>query len=68
MRLMALEALLVGKLNLPPGYYVELDADLLELHPPDGTLVAAFSARGTAPAEVVSTAQEDNRTNGKSSA
>jgi hypothetical protein len=68
MRLMALEALLVVKLNLPPGYYVELDADLLELHPPDGTLVAAFSARGTAPAEVVSTAQEDNRTNGKSSA
>jgi hypothetical protein len=68
MKLTALEALLVGKLNLPPSYYVELDADLLELHRPDGSLVAAFSARGTAPAEVVSTAQEDNRTNGKSSA
>jgi hypothetical protein len=68
MRLTALEALLVGKLNLPPGYYVELDADLLELHRPDGSLVAAFSARGTTLAEVVSTAEEDNRTNGKSSA
>ncbi len=68
MKLTAWEAHQVGKLNLPPGYHVELDADLMELRRSDGSLVAAFSARGATPAEVVRTAEEDYRKNGNSSA
>jgi hypothetical protein len=52
-----------GKLRLPPGYCVELDADLIKLHRFDGALVAAFSARGAAPSEVVRAAEEDYRKN-----
>jgi hypothetical protein len=68
MKWSAWDALRAGKLNLPPGYYVELDADSMALHRPDGSVVAVFSARGVAPAEVVRTAEEDYRKNGESSA
>jgi hypothetical protein len=68
MKLTAWEAHRAGKLNLPPGYHVELDADLMELHRSDGSLVAVFSARGATPAEVVRTAEEDWRKSGNSSA
>jgi hypothetical protein len=50
------------KLNglvLPFGYYVELESDLLFLRRPDGTLVAAFSARGVDPYEVEWTVWKD---------
>jgi hypothetical protein len=33
-------------LDLPFGYYLERDADLLILRRPDSSIVAAFSARG----------------------
>jgi hypothetical protein len=33
-------------LDLPFGYYLERDADLLILRRPDSSFVAAFSARG----------------------
>ena len=68
MKLTAWEAHLADKLKLPPGYHVELDADLMELHRPDGSLVAVFSARGATPAEVVRTAEDDWQKNDKSSA
>jgi hypothetical protein len=32
----------------PPGYYLERNAELLVLRRPDGTVVAAFSARDVA--------------------
>jgi hypothetical protein len=52
-KLTAWDAHQAGKLRLPPGYRVELEADLIKLYRPDGSLVAAFSARGAAPSEVV---------------
>ena len=45
--------------TLPFGYYVEREPDLLLLRRPDGTLVAAFSARGVDPLEVELTVWED---------
>ena len=57
-----------GKFQLPPGYRLERDADLLELRRTDGSLVAAFSARGASPAAVVREAEEDHRKNGRSTA
>jgi len=68
LKLTAWDTLQAGKLTLPPGYHVELDADLMKLHRPDGSLVAVFSARGATPAEVARTTEEDYRANGKSSA
>jgi hypothetical protein len=47
------------KLKLPPGYYVELDADLLTLKCHDGSTVATFSARGVAMKLVERAAWED---------
>ncbi len=47
------------KLNLPPGYYVELGADLLTLRRHDGSTVATFSARGVAMKLVERAAWED---------
>lgn len=47
------------KLRLPPGYYVELDADLLTLRRHDGSSVATFSARGAAMKLVERAAWED---------
>lgn len=61
-KLSAVEAHLAGKLALPPGYDVGLDDHLMELRRPDGTLVAAFSARGADQAAVVEAAEEDRRT------
>jgi hypothetical protein len=55
-----------GKLRLPPGYDLEQDANVLHLRRGDGSLVAAFSARGAAPAEVAKSAEEDYRKNGSS--
>jgi hypothetical protein len=66
--LTAWDAHWAGKLRLPPGYRVELEADLIKLHRPDGSLAAAFSVRGAAPSEVVRSAEEDYRKIGKSSA
>lgn len=45
--------------DLPFGYYLERDADLLILHRPDGTFLAAFSARGADIFEVEATVWED---------
>lgn len=59
-KLTARTALVAGKLRLPPGYYVELDAELMELRRADGSLVAAFSARGAVPAAVLQAAAEDH--------
>ena len=43
----------------PTGYYLERDADLLILHGPDGSMVAAFSAWGFDPKAVRRAAQAD---------
>ena len=67
-KLTARAALLAGKLRLPPGYRVEMDAELMELRRSDGSLVAAFSARGAVPAAVIETAEEDSRARGRSTA
>jgi len=37
---------------MPTGYYLERDPDILALRRPDGSLVGAFSARGSAPDDV----------------
>ena len=57
-----------GKMPLPPGYELEYGADVLLLRREDGSTVAAFSASGMAPSEVVRLAEEDERTRDKSSA
>jgi hypothetical protein len=67
-KLTAWAAYQAGKLALPPGYKLEHDADVLYLQRDDGSVVATFSARGVAPAEVAKTAEEDHRARGKSSA
>jgi hypothetical protein len=67
-KLTALEVYRAGKLHLAPGYELEYGADVMLLRRDDGSVVAAFSARGTTPSEVASTAEEDYRTHGKSSA
>ncbi len=45
--------------ELPFGYYLQLDADLLMLRRPDCSLVAAFSAMGVDPFEVEAAVWED---------
>jgi hypothetical protein len=67
-RLVAWAAYRAGKMPLPPGYELEYGADVLLLRGADGTTVAAFSASGVAPSEVTRIAEEDYRTNDKSSA
>jgi hypothetical protein len=62
-KLTALEAHRAGKLPLPPGYRLEVDADMMLLRRKDGTLVAAFSVAGTTPSEVAKTAWNDHRRN-----
>ena len=52
----ALRAHLGGELYLPPGYYLELGADILILRREDGFEVAAFSAGSASPGEVARTA------------
>ena len=68
MKMTAWVAHRAGKFQLPPGYRLEMDADLLELRRTDGALVAAFSARGASPAAVVREAEEDHTKNGRSTA
>jgi len=47
---------------LPAGYAVDiLDPDILILRRDDGSLVAAFSSRGSTPESVRHTAEEDRR-------
>ena len=46
--------------DLPPGYRLREDADILLLLRPDGSLVAAFSALGADPLEVIVAAWEDH--------
>jgi hypothetical protein len=46
-------------LRLPPGYYVDKDADLLVLRRHDGSVVAVFSARGVAKEFIERAAWED---------
>jgi hypothetical protein len=45
--------------DLPPGYRLRNDPDLLVLLRPDGSVVAAFSALGADPIEVIASAWED---------
>ena len=45
-------------LELPTGYYLERDPDLLILRKLDGSMVGAFSARGAAPEAVLGAIQE----------
>lgn len=47
------------KEDLPPDYTLRGDADLLVVLRPDGSEVAAFSALGANPMEVIATAWED---------
>jgi hypothetical protein len=47
--------------ELPPGYSVERDPDLLILRRPDGTIVAAFSVRGATTEAVEKAAWKDHR-------
>ena len=63
----ALAAYLAGKLNLPPGYHFEVDADLLSLQRDDGSTVAAFLPNAS-PAVVAQAAEDDYRESGNSSA
>jgi hypothetical protein len=69
-KLTALEAYLAGTLYLPPGYGLEYGAEVevLLLRRDNGSVVAGYSARGTTPAEVAKTAEEDYRANRKSTA
>ena len=46
--------------DLPPGYQMREDADLLVVLRPDGSEVAAFSALGADPLEVIAAAWEDH--------
>ena len=46
-------------LELPPGYRLRLDPELPVLSRPDGSEVAAFSARRTSAERVEAVARED---------
>jgi hypothetical protein len=54
-----------GKLYLPPGYHIRLDAEFFTLRRDDDSIVAPFFAVGAAPAEVVREAEEDYRASGE---
>jgi len=47
-----------SSLDLPTGYYLERDPDVLILRRIDGSMVGAFSARGAAPEAVRRTVEE----------
>jgi hypothetical protein len=57
----ALDAHREGRLPLPPGYSLEYGADVLLLRREGGSVVAAFSARGTTATDVERTAWDDFR-------
>ena len=61
---MKLTAYHAGKLYLPPGYHIRLDAEVFTLHRDDGSIVAYFVV-GAAPSEVVREAEEDYRVSGE---
>jgi hypothetical protein len=63
-KLTALGAYYAGKLYLPPGYHIRLDAELFTVHRKDGSLVACFAV-GAAPSEVAREAEEDYRATGE---
>lgn len=48
-------------IDLPPGYYLEKDPDILVLRRLDGSMVAAFSTRGAAPDAIRQTLDETVR-------
>ncbi len=48
------------EVDLPPGYSLREDPDLLILLRPDGSEMAAFSATGADPLEVIAAAWEDS--------
>lgn len=50
-------------LDLPTGYYLERDPDVLILRRLDGSMVGAFSARGAAPEALQETVQESLKKN-----
>jgi len=50
-----------SSLELPTGYYLERDPDILFLRRRDGSLVGAFSARGAVPEAVRQTVEETAR-------
>ena len=64
MKLTALAAYRAGKLYLPPGYHLLLDAECFTLHRDDGSRVGSFVA-GAAPSDVAKVAEEDFRASGK---
>jgi hypothetical protein len=47
------------QLQLPEGYLIEREADVLTLRRPDGSVVARFSVRGVRWPEVQRMAEED---------
>ncbi len=49
------------ELQLPPGYYLELSADICVLRRDDTSAVAAFSARGVTKDVIEEAAWEDYR-------
>ncbi len=55
-----IQACVRGEGDLPPGYTLREDDDLLVLLRPGGSEVAAFSARGADPSEVIAAAWEDH--------
>jgi hypothetical protein len=67
-KIAAWDAYQAGEMPLPPGYDLEYGADVLLLRRADGSMVAAFSARGVSQSEVTSLAEGDYRTNNRSSA
>ncbi len=64
-RLTTKDAYWEGKLSLPPGYGLEHGAGALLLRRADGSVAATFSAGGVTPPEVVRTADEDRKRNGR---
>ncbi|HET7271670.1 MAG TPA: BTAD domain-containing putative transcriptional regulator, partial [Rubrobacter sp.] len=50
-------------LDLPTGYYLERDPDVLILRRLDGSMVGAFSARGAAPEALKQTVEEESAQN-----
>jgi hypothetical protein len=64
LRLTALGAYQAGKLYLPPGYHIRLDAEFFTLRRDDDSIVAPFAV-GAAPAAVVREAEEDYRASGE---
>jgi hypothetical protein len=64
----ALDAYREGKLPLPPGDSLEYGADVLLLRREGGSVVAAFSAKGTTPSEVERTAWNDHRQSSRNTA